>query len=45
MKVIKKQSKEDYLKFLKVIRRGEKLAEKFIRANSKVDPQLRVKYI
>ena len=45
MKSIKKQKKEDYLKFLKVIKRGEKMAEEFILANSKIDPQLKVKYL
>lgn len=45
MKVINKQTKKDYQRFLKVIKQAEKEARKFIRANSKVDPQLRPKYI
>lgn len=44
MKSVKKQSKKDYLKFLKVIKRAEKMADKFIRANSKIDPDLQIKY-
>lgn len=45
MKTIKKQTKADYEKFLKVIKEAEKEARKFIRANSKIDPQLQAKYI
>ncbi len=44
MKSIKKQSKTDYKRFLKVIKEAEKEAEKFIRANSKIDPQLQARY-
>lgn len=45
MKIIKKQKKADYQRFLKVFKRAEKEAEKFIRANSKIDPQLQIKYL
>lgn len=45
MKNIKKQNKADYERFLRVIKNAEREAKKFIRANSKVDPQLQIKYI
>lgn len=45
MRTIKKQSRKDYQRFLKVIKQAEKEAKDFIRANSKIDPQLKIKYI
>ncbi len=45
MKSIKhKDTKEQYEKIVKLVERAEKAAQKFIKANKHLDPQLRVKY-
>lgn len=41
----KKDTKEQYENVVKLVKRAEKAAEKFIEQNKKVDPQLRVKYL
>ena len=43
---IKKQkdTKERYKAIVKLVEKSKKIAEKFIRQNKKVDPQLRLKY-
>jgi len=41
----KRQQKIEHTELIKVFKRARKQAEKFIRANSKIDPQLQIKYI
>ena len=41
----KKQQQIEYKEFTKMYERAKKAADKFIRANSKVDPDLQIKYL
>lgn len=45
MKISEKQQKIEHEKLVKTFKRAQKLAEKFIRANSKIDSHLQAKYI
>lgn len=40
-----KDSKEQYENVVKIVKRAEKAAERFIEQNKKEDPQIRLKYI
>jgi len=40
-----KDSKEKYDEIVKLVKEAKKEAEKFIKANKSIDPQLRVKYL
>lgn len=39
-----KDTKRKYEEILKLVKRAEKTAQEFIKANKHIDPQLRVKY-
>jgi hypothetical protein len=41
----KKDTKEQYENIVKLVKRAEKAAEKFIEQNKKVDAQLQAKYL
>ncbi len=38
-------SKKDYEKVVKLVKEAKKEAEKFIKANKRIDPELQVKYL
>ncbi len=45
MKSVKqKDTKESYEEIVKLVKKAEKEAQKFIKANRHLDPQMRVKY-
>ncbi len=46
MKIVKtKDTKEQYEKIVKLVKKAEKTAQEFIKANKNVGPQLKVKYL